>query len=581
MTIVTKGMTAILGVIILAFLNPFALAQQTLSQDIESILADSAVIGAGIVVVESGEPSVEVYWGQADGTANIDVDSKTLFRAGSISKNVTSLIALRLFERGILDPNALLSEVAPEIKINNAWSDDAPVRVIHLLEHTAGLPGSSYREYSENKLDASPSDYLQAIGAFEIRWPPGTLYSYSNAGHTILARVLEIASDKDFDTLAEEEIFAPLNMRDSSFATYGVDAGRLSGSYTPSGQKEGTWEMMIRPSGSLVTTPNDLAKLIGVYATSARNAPAGYLSKAAVTRMRGSKTGETAKAGVSDGAYGMGTFAFIQSGHTFYGHWGKTEGFRANMGYLPDTGSGFVIMLNVVDERAAYQLREAIAAYLTREMDQPESVETGQALPESILDKAGHYVLATHSMPLRDWLFKSLDQKTIKVGNEELMVTGLGLTGGGLTRYRPAKGGGFVADSIPVATATFAEIDNKTYWIDGDAYIRVPAIEAGIRRLILPAAAIISIIAVLHALVWGIMGLMGRGPSGLSLWIRGSLLISGLSFLITFSVFANYGLVGSWTDLAQMGQVSLISLTLAVTSLLAVLGAFASLGLAG
>ena len=51
MTIVSKGMTAILGVIILAFLNPFALAQQTLSQDIESILADSAVIGAGILVV--------------------------------------------------------------------------------------------------------------------------------------------------------------------------------------------------------------------------------------------------------------------------------------------------------------------------------------------------------------------------------------------------------------------------------------------------------------------------------------------------------------------------------------------------
>ncbi|MEM7491976.1 MAG: serine hydrolase domain-containing protein [Pseudomonadota bacterium] len=581
MTIVTKGMAAIVGAFIFAFLNPLAQAQESLSNQIESILEDSAVAGAGIVVVENGEPSIEVYWGQSDISAKTNVDPETLFRAGSISKNVTSLIALRLFERGIVDPDALLSEIAPEIKIRNLWSDDAPVRVIHLLEHTAGLPGSSYREYSENKPDASPSDYLQAVGEFETRWPPGTLYSYSNAGHTILARVLEIASGKDFDTLAREEVFGPLGMTDMSFATYGVDQNRLSASYTPSGQKEGTWEMVIRPSGSLVTTPRNLAKLVGVYSTSARNAPAGYLSEAAVTRMRGSETGETVKAGVSDGAYGLGTFAFIQAGHAFYGHWGKTEGFRANMGYLPNTGSGFVIMLNVVDESAAYQIREALATYLTRNMDQPESVETGQALSESVTGKAGHYVLATHNMPLRDWLFKALDQKMIEVGEDQLTVIGKGLTGGGSVIYKPAKGGGFAADDIPVATATFAEVEGQTFWIDRDAYVRVSAFEAGLRRLVLPAAVIVSLIAVLHGLVWGVMGLIGRGPSGLGMWTRSSLLASGLAFLITFALFAKYGLVGSWTDLAQIGQVSLISLTLAVTSSVAVLGALASFALVG
>ncbi|MEM1086617.1 MAG: serine hydrolase domain-containing protein [Pseudomonadota bacterium] len=581
MSMVTKGMTAVVGMIILAFLNSFAFAQSDLEAEIRTILDESAVVGAGIVVVENGEPSVEVYWGKADVSADIDVTAETAFRAGSISKNVTSLITLRLIEQGQLDPYSSVSKIAPDIQIENQWADEAPVLVIHLLEHTAGLPGSSYREYSENKPDATPAEYLDAIGAFETRWPPGTLYSYSNAGHTILARLLEIVSGKDFDTLAKDELFDPLKMTETSFAIYGVDPGKLAKSYTLSGQEEGAWEMMIRPSGSLVATPRDLAKLVSLYATDGSASPPGYFAEMAIARMRGSETGETAKAGVSAGAYGMGTFAFIQAGTPFYGHWGKTEGFRANMGYLPGTGSGFVIMLNVVDERAAYRIRETIATHLTRQAGPADPVRTVQIDTEALSDKAGHYVLATHNMPLRDWLFKALDQKQISIFEDGLIVAGSGLTGGSATVFKPAANGGFVADGVPVATATFSEIEGKTYWIDRDAYVKVSALEASLRKLILPTAILFSLIAVLHGIVWGGMGLFGRGPSGLALWTRSALLVSGLGFVITAGLFARFGLLGSWDSLAQVGQVSLISILLAITSLMAVFGSFGSLALVG
>ena len=581
MSMVTKGMTAVVGMIILAFLNSFAFAQNDLEAEIRTILEESAVAGAGIVVVENGAPSVEVYWGKADVSADIDVTPDTTFRAGSISKNVTSLIALRLIEQGQLDPYSPVSKIAPDIQIDNQWADDAPVLIIHLLEHTAGLPGSSYREYSENKPDATPSEYLDAIGRFETRWPPGTLYSYSNAGHTILARVLEVVSGQDFDTLAKDEVFDPLGMTETSFATYGVDPDRLSKSYTLSDREEGAWEMMIRPSGSLVATPRDMAKLVSLYATDGSAAPPGYLAEAAISRMRGSETGETAKAGVGAGAYGMGTFAFIQTGTPFYGHWGKTEGFRANMGYLPGTGSGFVIMLNVVDERAAYRIREAIATYLTRETGPADPVRTAQIDTEAFSDKAGHYVLATHNMPMRDWLFKALDQNQLSVSQDGLIVSGSGLTGGSVTVFKSAANGGFVADGVPIATATFSDIEGKTYWVDRDAYVKVSALEASFRKLILPAAILFSLIAVLHGIVWGLMGMFGRGPSGLALWTRSALLVSGLGFVVTTGLFAIYGLIGSWDSLAQVGQVSLISILLAISSLMAVFGAFGSLALVG
>ena len=375
MSLISKGIGSLLLSVISVFLPAFADAKVDLRVEIENILDESSVQGAGIVVVEEGAPALEVYWGLADVEDARPVDRDTVFRAGSISKNVTSLLALRLIETGELDANALVSDLAPEIEISNRWQEGAPVRVIHLLEHTAGLPGSTYREYSENKPDASPQEYLDAAGKLKTRWLPGTLYSYSNAGHTVLARVMETVTGKSFDELVKEEVFGPLGMESASFRTHGNGIDPVAKSYTMGGQEQPVWEMLIRPSGALTTKPVDLAKLVSIYAQSQPEESDPYLSSTALTRMRGSEASAAADGGVGDGAYGFGTFAFIIDGRTYYGHWGKTEGFRANLGYLPKTGKGFVIMLNVVDERAASALRSAIAGYLERDLPPPEAID--------------------------------------------------------------------------------------------------------------------------------------------------------------------------------------------------------------
>ena len=567
-----------IGVLVALLPNP-ALAQDDIRTEITGILEESAVQGAGIVIVESGVPAVEVYWGSADVEAGRTVSADTVFRAGSVSKNVTSLIALRLIEDGRLDADARVSDLAPEILIANRWDESDPVRVVHLLEHTAGLPGSTYREYTTNKPDATPAEYLEAAGPLKTRWPPGTLYSYSNAGHTVLARVMEIATGRDFDSLAREEVFEPLGMTSASFATYGVDRDVISKSYGVTGREQPIWEMLIRPSGSLTATPRDLARLVSLYARTDGSGPDGYLSGNALARMRGSEASSAARAGIGDGAYGFGTFAFIVEGRAYYGHWGKTEGFRTNLGYLPGTGKGFVIMLNVVDERAAHALRQAIGAYLSRDLEPPEAVNEASFDRDSYRDYTGSYVLATHEQPLRAWLFKALDQRKISITETGLVVQGKGQLAPRTVRFRPVESGGFAAENVPLATAAFVEVDGRTYWIDGDAYMKVSGLEAGVRRLIIPTAFIVSIIAVLHGLVWGGLGLFGRGPHGQGLRVRASLLVSGLGFLITMYLFVQYGLLGDRSQLSLVGQVSMVSLGMALTSLLAVLGGLFALAL--
>lgn len=552
-------------------------AQAELEADIVPILEESTVTGAGVVVLEDGAPSLEVYWGIADRASGTPVSASTVFRAGSISKNVTSLIAVRLAERGDLDINAIVTDIAPDIQLDNPWAETDPVRLVHLLEHTAGLPGSSYREYSENRQDASPSDYLQTVGELKLRWRPGTLYSYSNAGHTLLARVMEQATGQTFDDLAQELVFGPLGMESASFLTYGRAPDQLAHSYTMDGREEPIWEMLIRPSGSLNSTPRDLAKLAAMYA----NDGGDLVPAEAIRRMQRSEASSAADAGVGSGAYGFGTFAFVAEGQVFRGHWGKTEGFRANMGYVPGTGSGFVIMLNTVDEDAAAALRERIAQHFTSSLEPASPPRLASVEQEALAPVAGSYVIATHEQPMRAWLFKALDQRQITVTEEGLQVSGMGVMGPPPRVFRPVEGGGYVADAFPLATSAFVDVDGRQYWTDGDAFVKVSGLEAAFRRMIIPAALIVSLIAVLHAAVWGLMGLLGRGPRGDGLWIRAALLSSGIGFLVTSALFTNYGLMSGWAGLSKIGQPTLVSLSMALFSVLAVVGGLTALGLTG
>ncbi|MEM9667290.1 MAG: serine hydrolase domain-containing protein [Pseudomonadota bacterium] len=551
-------------------------AYADLESDLVGILEESAVVGAGIVVVEDGQPFTEVYWGLADKAAGIPVTPETVFRVGSISKNVTSLIAVRLAAEGVLDLEAEVGAIAPEMQIENKWADTNPVTVAQLLEHTAGLPGSSYREYGENRENTSPAKYLELRREFETRWPPGTFYSYSNAGHTILARILEIVSGRDFDALAQDYVFGPLAMESASFLTYGKSPDLISKSYALGGEEETVWEMLIRPSGSLLTTPRDLARLAAFYAQDGR----GIVPADDLARMRRSETGLAARAGVGSGAYGLGTFPFIVEDQVFYGHWGKTEGFRANMGYLPGKGAGFVLMLNVVDERAALQIRQRISDYFTGRFGPADNAETLTVDKPKLKDLEGTYILSTHEQPARQWLFQAFAQRRITATDAGLKVEGIGLRDGGWSQiYKPAADGGFAVESAPLATASFEMIGGRGYWISRDAYLKVSALEAMFRRLILPIGVIISIICLLHGVMSGGLALAGRWSRGAGLKIQGPLFLSGLGFVATCLLYTQFGLLGSWRQYTLIGKPSIVSFSLAGFSLLAVVFALISLWL--
>ncbi|MEM7100125.1 MAG: serine hydrolase domain-containing protein [Pseudomonadota bacterium] len=538
--------------------------------ELNKIFSASHIPGAAVVVVREGQIAESWYYGFANLETKAPVTRQTVFRAGSVSKNITSLIAMRLMQAGQLQPEDSIRTLVPSFKFQNPWQSQSPLQLQHLLQHTGGLPGSSFAEYATDQRDASPKQYLNWLGPVTLRWPPGTFYSYANPGHTIAAAVLENVSGSTFDELALSQVFSPLGMQSASFATYGSDPSKLAKSYDASEQMIPDWEMMIRPSGSLTTNAHDLARLVAMYANGGLLSDGQpWISREWLKRM---ETGEAALAAqISPGAatYGWGNFGHMIDGHYFRGHWGKTEGFRTNIAYSTMHRHGFVILTNSIDERAMSAARKATARFLHKSRDIKSAPSKAIArVSNSSSAGSGWYINVGHEMPARQWLFYGLDQYHITRDEEDqsLQVERFSPQGNFTRRYVELNGG-YATKGSPHATAAFADYSGDPYWLRAGPYKKVSSIEAFFWRYIAYIAIITSLLFLLQG-IWLIVKRSPQGPVAQRLYpfIQ---VTTASAFLLACYLFLAFGLLGDAEATKLFGTFSLVSAITAVSSLLA------------
>jgi len=193
--------------------------------------------------------------GSRDLEAGLPVEPDTLWRIYSMTKPVTSVAAMMLYEEGMFELNDPVSRFIPAfagVRVYAGGSDQRqvtvpatePVRIWHLLTHTAGLTYGFLRVH--------PVDALYRAAGFEWAWPagmdlaqaceawagfpllfqPGTEWNYSVATD-VLGRVVEVASGQRLDEFFAARILGPLGMPDTGFYAGGEAAGRLAALYVP------------------------------------------------------------------------------------------------------------------------------------------------------------------------------------------------------------------------------------------------------------------------------------------------------------------------------------------------------------
>lgn len=183
------------------------------------------VSGMVVAVIHEDGPAKFYCYGVTDEQHRYPITPDTLFALGSLSKGMTAEVTTLLVNEGRLHWDDTLETLLPP---GTPLSDDARnITLLQLVTHTSGLPRQPmsllslehllrYLSDGENFYHELDSDsvlgYLSSFNAPLTREP-----RYSNIGYAILGYVLKVQTGQSIEMLAEQRIFQPLKMQNSSF----------------------------------------------------------------------------------------------------------------------------------------------------------------------------------------------------------------------------------------------------------------------------------------------------------------------------------------------------------------------------
>ncbi|UCG61524.1 MAG: beta-lactamase family protein [Candidatus Zixiibacteriota bacterium] len=136
----------------------------------------------------------------ADSTPN---DSRTIFSTGSITKQFTAAAIMKLEMMGKLNTDDPISKY-----FENVPEEKQSIRLHHLLTHTAGFPGALGSDFEIVDREEMMKRILEA----PLKFPPGEEFGYSNCGYSMLAAIVELASEMTYEEFLQEHLFKPAGM---------------------------------------------------------------------------------------------------------------------------------------------------------------------------------------------------------------------------------------------------------------------------------------------------------------------------------------------------------------------------------
>ncbi len=191
---------------------------------IKKKMTEHNVKGLSIALVDNQEIIWAKGFGYADVANQIPATRETVYHIGSISKLFTATAVMQLVAKGLIDLDEPIQTYLPEFSIKSHFDQSKypPITARNLMTHHSGLSelymnGSRFNEYAPVE-EISFSSFLSDLKNDYLYFPPNLIFSYSNIGFTILGALVEKISGQNFVEYVDENIFAPCDMRISSFA---------------------------------------------------------------------------------------------------------------------------------------------------------------------------------------------------------------------------------------------------------------------------------------------------------------------------------------------------------------------------
>jgi CubicO group peptidase (beta-lactamase class C family) len=517
---------------------------EELKKAMKEVLDKEHVPGAGVALIANGE----VLWcggiGQADIAANRAVSCDTEFRVGSISKTFVALALLKLQEEGKINLYARLQDVAPEIPFKNRWEATHPVRIVNLLEHTAGFDDMEFSEVY-NLRDRYDFPLLAVFKRFQkpqiARWPPGTRMSYSNPGNAIAGYLIEKITRMPFDKYIRDTFLRPLGMERADYPFTDANKPLLAAAYNGNPPKAVGYPFIyLRPAGDLKASPGELAKLVQFLLRRGKTEEGQLVKPESVLRMEAPETTLAAKNGLRLG-YGLCNYSSAEGGVVTHGHDGGIDGFVSSYRYMPEQNWGYVVLLNSTNSgRALHHLNLLAIDFLSKSFPKPQQSVINP--PAGDLEKfAGFYAPRAP----RTQMFAFLDDLT---GGTRIRVIKGKLTRSGLFgQPEPLLCVGknvFRGDKEPEGTTIFFTNESGDMAIAGSGLQGIPYSQRSslimpfIRIALLSLCLFFMLTSLPFALVWLFLKLVGAMKVR-HLSVRVAPLLATLAFSIVPLCFLN------------------------------------------
>jgi CubicO group peptidase (beta-lactamase class C family) len=300
--------------------------------------------GIGVGVLHRGEVLHASGYGCADLENSVPVDERTVFHVASVSKQFTAFAIALLAAEGRLDLDADVRRYLPCVP-----DFGSPITTRHLVHHTSGLRdqwtlfdlgGQEIRNVLRQRQVMSMVARQRALD-----FAPGSDYSYSNTGYTLMAEIVAAVTGRSFRQFSRERIFAPLGMRDSFFLDDVSEiVPRRAQSYHRRSARE-PWRRALLNyetvgATSLHTTVDDMLR----WARNLSRPTVG--DRALIGRL-------SAGGALADGSpipYGYGLERGEICGHDALLHTGWDAGFRSLFAWLQRADLAVVLLRNSLDE---------------------------------------------------------------------------------------------------------------------------------------------------------------------------------------------------------------------------------------
>jgi CubicO group peptidase (beta-lactamase class C family) len=343
------------------------------------IVEDSIAPGVVLGVLEADGSTRIVSYGSGGPEAG-PLSPISVFETGSVSKVFAGTLLADMVRRGEVALDDPVSGYLPDA-VHVPSLAGREITLLDLATHRSGLPTNHpFTSFSDPFADLTTERLYEVVSGAELRLPPGTGYSYSNIGISLLADALGQAAGESYETLVHERVLEPLGMSMSSF----ILGGQIAEAMTQGHESDGTQPLYTRlepvygPGGLRSNVP-DLLKFL--------EAQIGVPENELEESMR---LAHEPRADTDDGRIGLAWMTNEMGGRRIVWHGGTSGGFTTMIAFDPERRIGVVVMANV--EPFGFDLGLTL---LAQKMTAPAEWGTTAVDPALLRQYAGIYEAAS------------------------------------------------------------------------------------------------------------------------------------------------------------------------------------------